>query len=60
MIKMIVVKTNMLEIPESCNECSLCYKTFGVWLCPLLKNWIEHWEIKAGKKKLDNCPLEEQ
>ena len=51
----------MTEIPNSCKECELVVKTFGVYLCPLLKDWIERWQI-AEKTKLrpDNCPLEEQ
>ena len=58
---MIIVKTNMTEIPNSCKDCELVVKTFGVYLCPLLKDWIERWQIaEKTKLRLDNCPLKEQ
>ena len=58
---MTIVKTNMTEIPNSCKECELVVKTFGVYLCPLLKDWIERWQIaEQNKLKPENCPLEEQ
>lgn len=50
---------NMSEIPKSCKECKFVYRTWGIYLCPLLKNWLEKWQILEGKTKLDDCPLEE-
>ena len=56
---MIVVKTKMTEIPNSCKECQYSYRTFGVVLCPLLKEWLEKWQIAEGQKKIKGCPLEQ-
>lgn len=55
---MIIIKTNMTEIPNSCKECDISSKAYGNVMCGVLKNWLETWEIRSGKVKLDNCPLE--
>lgn len=54
---MIVVETKMQEIPISCKECELKVLTPGMIMCPVLRDWLEPFEIKNGKLKLDNCPL---
>lgn len=55
---MIIIKTKMTEIPKSCKECEVSAKGFGNIMCPILKNWLEPFEIRAGKVKLEGCPLE--
>jgi len=57
---MIIAKTNMTEIPKSCKECQLVLINDGVWACPVLRTWLEDWQIKEGIVKQDNCPLEQQ
>ena len=61
--KMIIVKTEMKSMPTSCQDCyyhlvsySLGEKLIG---CPVIKNWLTQEEIKEGKEKFPNCPLEE-
>lgn len=56
---MIIVKTEMAEIPISCNDCQLSMKGYGLISCPIVKDWLEQWQLDEGKIKLDNCPLEE-
>lgn len=56
---MIIVKTEMAEIPQSCNDCQISMKGYGLISCPILKDWLEPFEIEEGKKKLKDCPLEE-
>lgn len=48
----------MSELPTSCKECELKVVAPGMIMCPVLKDWIEPFEYKVGKSKLDNCPLE--
>lgn len=55
---MIIIKTKMMEIPTSCKECSISLINYGLVACPILRDWLEGWQIKAGKVKQDNCPLE--
>lgn len=55
---MIIIKTKMIEIPNSCKECELHTFSLGVLACPVVRDWIEPQEFRNGKKKLDNCPLE--
>lgn len=55
----VIVKTKMTEIPNSCSECKLSAKCYGTIMCPILKDWIEPFEIEEGKKKLKGCPLEQ-
>ena len=50
---------NISEIPKSCSECKLSAKCYGTIMCPILKDWIEPFEIEEGKKKLKDCPLEQ-
>lgn len=57
---MVIVKTKMSKIPASCKECELVLHKMDVWVCPLLKNWLEQWQIDNGKVKQDDCPLMEQ
>ena len=56
---MIVIKTKMTKLPNSCKECDLRVVAHGVMMCPINKDWLETWEYRNGKTKLDNCPLEE-
>lgn len=56
---MIIVKTNMTEIPNSCKECQFSIKGYGNTMCPILHNWLEPFEIENGNTKLNNCPLEQ-
>ena len=56
----IIIKTNMEKLPQSCRECELRVVGNGVIMCSVSKNWIELWEYKDGKTKLDECPLEVQ
>lgn len=58
MPKKVIIKTNMSEIPNSCKECRLHTFTLGVIACPVVRDWIEPQEFRAGKIKLENCPLE--
>lgn len=55
---MIIVKTTMTEMPKSCKECKLVLINYGLVACPILRDWLEGWQIKEGKVKQDNCPLE--
>lgn len=57
---MIIVKTNMTELPKSCKDCILSVKAYGNVMCAVKKDWLETWEIRSGKVKLDGCPLEEE
>ena len=61
--KMIIVKTKMKSMPQSCQDCylHLLSTALGEMLvgCPILKNWLTDEEIKEGRTKLANCPLEE-
>ena len=56
----IIIRTNMTEIPTNCKECYFSIKSFMTsdLGCPIIKDWITKSELKAGKVKLDNCPLE--
>ena len=56
---MVVAKTEMNEKPKTCSECKISLSGYGLISCPILKNWLEQWEIEEGKTKLDNCPLEQ-
>ena len=56
---MIIIKTNMTEIPTSCKECKLSIKGFGAIGCPINRDWLEPFQYKNDKVKLDNCPLEQ-
>ena len=62
--KMIIVKTQMKSMPQTCQDCSihLLSVAFGEMSigCPLLKNWITKEERKEGKVKFPDCPLEEE
>lgn len=55
---MIIIKTNMTEIPENCKDCDYVVKNYGLLLCPFLRDWLEDWQIKEGTTKHENCPLE--
>lgn len=55
---MIIIKTKMVAIPNSCKECRISVKGFENIGCPVLHDWLEPYEYKNGKVKLDNCPLE--
>ena len=55
---MIIIKTKMTEIPTSCKECSISLKSYGNIGCPILRDWLEPFQYKNDKVKLDNCPLE--
>ena len=57
---MIIIKTKMTKIPNSCKECEISSKAYGNVMCGVLKDWIEPYERKSGKVKLDNCPLEDR
>ena len=56
---MIIIKTKMKELPTNCKECELHIFMWGNLGCVVTRDWIETWQWKEGKKKLDNCPLEE-
>lgn len=55
---MIIVKTNMTKIPNSCKECEYSIINYGLVGCPFLRNWLEPFQYKNDKVKLDGCPLE--
>lgn len=57
---MIIAKTTMTEIPKSCKECSISLKSYGLVACPILRDWLEDWQIKEGQTKLNDCPLEQK
>lgn len=50
----------MNKLPNSCKECDIRVVAHGVIMCGILKDWLEPFEYRNGKTKLDNCPLEEQ
>lgn len=54
----IIIKTEMKDLPNSCKECDLSVKGYGNTMCPFLRDWLEPFEIRSGKTKLDKCPLE--
>ena len=57
---MIIIKTNMTEIPKNCKECEIKVIAPNMIMCPILHDWLEPFEFKNGKTKLDNCPLEDK
>ena len=57
---MIIAKTTMTEMPKSCKECSISLKSYGLVACPILRDWLERWQIKEGQTKLNDCPLEQK
>lgn len=57
---MIIAKTTMTEMPKSCKECKLVLINYGLVACPILREWLEDWQIKEGQTKLNDCPLEEK
>lgn len=61
--KMIIVKTKMKSMPLNCKDCNLHLFSFSMGEtligCPMLKNWLTQEEIKDGKVKFPDCPLEE-
>lgn len=54
----IIIKTNMTEIPASCKDCEISLKGFRNIGCPILRDWLEPFQYKNDKVKLDGCPLE--
>lgn len=56
----IIIKTKMTEIPKTCKECELRVLAPNMIMCGYLKDWLEPFQYKKGKVKLDNCPLEVQ
>lgn len=48
----------MNKMPATCKECDLRVIAHSVMMCPILHDWLEVWEYRNGKTKLDNCPLE--
>lgn len=62
--KMIIANTPMKTMPENCKDCSLHLFSFAMGEtligCPILKNWLTREEIKGGKIKFPDCPLEEK
>lgn len=57
---MVIVKTKMREIPETCRECELHVFMQGNVGCIYAREWIEPYQWSEGKKKLEDCPLEEE
>lgn len=57
---MIIIKTKMDKIPISCKECDLRVVAPKMIMCPINHDWLEPFQYKKGKVKLDNCPLEVQ
>lgn len=57
---MVIVKTELKELPDNCKECYYHIKSFltSDIGCPFLKDWINVEEWKKGKRKLEKCPLE--
>lgn len=49
----------MTKIPNSCKECDLRSVAHGIIMCGVVKDWLEPFEFRNGKVKLDSCPLEE-
>ena len=58
--KRIIIRTNLSEIPNSCRECKYHIFMWGNLSCPFCKDWIEPFEYRQGKKKLEDCPLVEE
>lgn len=61
--KMIIVKTQMKSMPLSCKDCSIHLLSYSLGEtligCPILKNWLTREEIKDGKVKFPDCPLDD-
>lgn len=61
--KMIIVKTQMKSMPLSCKDCSIHLLSYSLGEtligCPILRNWLTQEEIKDGKIKFPDCPLED-
>lgn len=55
---MIIIKTKMNKLPNSCKECDLRSVALGMIGCRYLGDWIEPFEHRNGKTKLEKCPLE--
>lgn len=55
---MIIVKTKMTKLPNSCKECELSVRAYGNILCSVAKDWLEPFEYRGDRKKIENCPLE--
>lgn len=57
---MVIVRTELKEIPNNCKECYYHIKSFltSDIGCPFLKDWINIEEWKKGKRKFKNCLLE--
>ena len=53
----VIVKTKMTDLPNSCKECEFWFQTYGLVVCPLLREWIEDWQWKEGMRKQEKCPL---
>lgn len=55
---MIIIKTKMTKLPDSCKECELSIRAYGNILCGLTKDWLEPFEYRGDRKKIEICPLE--
>ena len=55
---MIIIKTKMTKLPKSCKDCELSVKAYGNVLCGLTKDWLEPFEYKGERVKIETCPLE--
>lgn len=55
---MIIIKTNMEKLPQSCRECELRVISNGAILCGVLKDFMSVEEYRCGRTKFENCPLE--
>lgn len=48
----------MTKLPKSCKECELRVVALGMIGCRYLGDWIEPFEYRKDKLKLEKCPLE--
>ena len=53
----------MKSMPLSCKDCSIHLLSYSLGEtligCPILKNWLTREEIKDGKVKFPDCPLDD-
>lgn len=61
--KEIIIKTKLSTLPVSCKDCQIHIIKIKdeetITICPILKKSLSQQDIKNGKIKFSNCPLEE-
>lgn len=57
---MIIIKTNMTKIPNSCKECDMKVVARHIIMCSVLHDFMDVEEYRNGRIKFEKCPLEEE